>query len=70
MRVRGLLGQLLPLDDHLDVVLVFSSCIVVAPPHGSLVFADETEMLARRAYGGAFVAFLPSQSASVAASKK
>lgn len=46
MRMRRLLRQLLPLDDHFDVVLVLAPGIIVAPPHGSLVFTDEAKVLA------------------------
>ncbi len=55
------------LDDHLDVILVLSPRIVVAPPHWPLVLADEAEMLARGAHGRTLIALLSPQSAGVAA---
>lgn len=58
--MRCLLGELLPLDDHLDVVLVLSPRIVVAPPHWSLIFADEAEMLACCAHGSTLITLLSS----------
>ena len=56
--VRCLLRQLLPLDDHLDVVLVISPRVIVAPPHGALVLAREAEVFAGGAGGGALIALL------------
>lgn len=65
--VRRLLRELLALDYHLDVFFVFPSHVVVAPPHGSLVLALQAEMLAGCAHGSSLVAFLASQTASIAA---
>lgn len=62
----GLLSKLLALDDVLDVFLVLATEVVVPPPHWSLVFAAETEILASSAHRRAFVALLASQSAGVA----
>ena len=56
--VRGLLRELLPLDDHLDVLLLLPPSIVVAPPYRPLVFTYKPEMLACRAHGGALIALL------------
>ena len=61
-----LLFQLLALDDDLDVFLVSSARLVVAPPNWSLILALEAEMLAGRAVGRDFVTLLSSQAASVA----
>lgn len=55
----GLFGQLLALDDGLDVFLVLPARIVVAPPHGPLVLALETEMFACSAHGRSLIALLP-----------
>ena len=68
--VGSLLRELLALDDHLDVVLVFSPRLVVAPPHRPLVLALQPQVLACRAQGRTLVALLPSQSAGVAALKE
>ena len=58
--MRRLLGELLSLDDDLDVVLVLSSRFVVAPPHWSLVLALQTEMFACCAHGRTLIALLSS----------
>lgn len=62
----GLLGELLPLNDHLDIVFLQPALIIVAPPHGPLVFASEPEMFAGSAGRRALVALFSSQSACVA----
>ena len=63
---RGLLCELLPLNDHLDVVFLQSALIIVAPPHGPLVFTSKPEVFACRAGRRALVALFSSQSACVA----
>jgi hypothetical protein len=60
LRAAGLLGELLPLDDHLDVVLLVPPLIVVAPPHWSLIIASQSQILASCAAWGTFVALLSS----------
>lgn len=58
----GLFGELRPLDNVLDHFLLLPPLLVVAPPHGPLVFAFETKMSAGLAPRFSFVAFLPPQS--------
>ena len=58
--LRCLLGELLPLDDHLDIVLLVPPLIIIAPPHWSLVVASKSQILASCAAWGTFVALLPS----------
>lgn len=43
---RGLLRELLALDDHLDVILLPPSLFAIAPPHRSLVIALQSQILA------------------------
>jgi hypothetical protein len=56
----SLLGELGPLDDVLDVLLLISPLLVVAPPHWPLVFALESEMSARFATWLSFITLLSS----------
>lgn len=58
--MRRLLRELLALDDDLDIVLVLSAHIVVAPPHWSLILARQTEMFACCAHGRTLIALLSS----------
>nr|POE63201.1 hypothetical protein CFP56_04104 [Quercus suber] len=66
--LRRLLGQLGVLDQVLDLLLLLSTQLAVAPPHGPLVIASQAEMLARLARGSALLALLPPQSAVALAS--
>ena len=52
----GFSGELLALDDLLNVVLVLLPGFVIAPPHWPLVFAAESEILAGGAERVAFIA--------------
>lgn len=61
--LSGLLIELGALDDILDDFFLVSSLLVVAPPHGPLVFALEAEMLAGFTRWLALIALLPSQTA-------
>lgn len=67
MGVLCLLGQLCPLDDVLDGLLLRLALLVIAPPQRPLVLALETEVFARLAARLSFVALLPSETASEAA---
>ncbi len=58
LRTQALLACLGPLDDGLDVLLLFSSGLVVAPPVRSLVFAVKAEVSASLALGLAFITLL------------
>jgi hypothetical protein len=53
-----LLLQLGVLDDVLDVLLLIAALLVVAPPHGSLVFTLEAEIAACSTAAFAFIALL------------
>lgn len=56
----SLLSKLLALDNDLDVFLVSSARIVIAPPKRSLILALQAEMLAGGAVWRTFVALLSS----------
>lgn len=64
--VCGLLGELLALNDELDVFLLIATSFGVAPPDWSLVFALQTKVVASGAQRSALIALLSSQSAGVA----
>lgn len=59
-RSRGFLGQLLALDDHLDVLLLISAVLIVTPPHWSFVLAAKSKVFASGTGRGSFVALLSS----------
>ena len=60
MNICGLLGELGVTDDALDVLLLLTTQLIVAPPDGTLVFALEVQMSACLARRFAFVAFFAS----------
>ena len=65
--IQVLLIRLCPLDDCLDMLLLFPSSFVVAPPMRPLVFAIEAQVSTSFAFRLAFVTLLASQTACKAA---
>jgi hypothetical protein len=61
--VCGLLGQLRPLDQDLDVLLLALARVDVSPPYWSLVFAGQTEVLACATLRLALITLLAAESA-------
>ena len=61
--VSSLLGELRALDDVFDGFFLLASHFIVAPPHGSLVFALQAQVPACFATWFALIALLPSESA-------
>jgi hypothetical protein len=56
----SLLCELLPLDNHLNIVFLEPALIIVAPPHGPLVFASKPKVFACSAGWRTFVALFAS----------
>lgn len=67
MDTQTLLVSLGSLDDCLDVLFLFPSCFIIAPPHGSLILAVQAKMAAGFTLGLSFVTLLTSKTTGEAA---
>jgi len=64
--LRSLLRHLRLLDHVLDAFLLQAALLAIRPPHGSLVVASKSQVMACFARGFAFLALLPTKPASEA----
>ena len=59
--LRSLFIELRALDDVLDELFLSPPLLIVAPPHGSLVFTLESQVFASAAGRLSFITLLPSK---------